>query len=214
MSGKPQRQTFGPAEVCYAAQVPRATFHSWAARRFINSDPGPGMGREREFTLLEAIRVVAMAKLNRLGVAIGVAAHCCAAINDEYADARTALVIVETVRSRHLTERSSNHQPYTTRVVPFASLDDIAQQVSIEENRLDQTGFIYLDLTKLAADTKSLLLDPLTRHRAILQPESRWGGGTGEKVQMMLPEEQDGGPPDAALVPPVKASRKKRNQPG
>jgi hypothetical protein len=68
-------KTYGPQEVCDAAGVSRATFHSWVARKYLPLPPGPGMGRERRFSASEAILVAVAAELTKLGLSIGVAAR-------------------------------------------------------------------------------------------------------------------------------------------
>ena len=68
-------ESYGPAEVSVAAGVPRPTLHSWIARKYLPLSPGPGMGRERRFTLDEVVMVAITAELSRLGLSVGAAAH-------------------------------------------------------------------------------------------------------------------------------------------
>jgi hypothetical protein len=55
-------ETFGPAEVCAAVRIPRATFHSYIARRLIHSE-SQGAGRARKFSLEQIIQIAAMGQL-------------------------------------------------------------------------------------------------------------------------------------------------------
>ena len=81
---KMDEQTYGPAEVCLAAGVARATFHSWAARNYLPLPSGPGMGRERSFTFLDAVRIAAVSQLTRLGIMVGMAGRVVGLIKEEH----------------------------------------------------------------------------------------------------------------------------------
>jgi hypothetical protein len=60
--------TYGSPDVARAAGLRRATLDTWLARRYLPLPEGPGTGRSREYTLLDAIRVAAMAHLTAVGV--------------------------------------------------------------------------------------------------------------------------------------------------
>ena len=68
-------RTWGPAEVYAAAGVPRGVAHSWIARQLIPLPPGPGMGKERRFSFLDAMCVAVVAELTKLGFVVGSASY-------------------------------------------------------------------------------------------------------------------------------------------
>lgn len=76
-----EAQMFGPAEVAHAARIPRATFHSWMARRYLPSG-SPGRGKAREFSLIDALRIGAMVQMTRVGISVAQAADFTAAIEE------------------------------------------------------------------------------------------------------------------------------------
>jgi hypothetical protein len=79
-----QNQTYGPQEVCDAAGVARATFHSWVARKYLPLPPAPGAGRERRFSVRDAVRIAVVVELTRLGVSIGIAGRISGNITDRH----------------------------------------------------------------------------------------------------------------------------------
>jgi hypothetical protein len=68
-------RTWGPTEVYAAAGVHRGVAHSWIARHLVPLPPGPGMGKERQFSLLEAVCIALIVELTRLGLTIGAASN-------------------------------------------------------------------------------------------------------------------------------------------
>jgi hypothetical protein len=157
-------KTFSPAEVAHAAGIGRATFHSWLARC---PTPGPGQGQSREFTLAEAVRISVTAELTRLGIPVTTAGACCAGIrsNDYAAGVRTLLVL----------GARAGAMP-TVDSVPASRIKDIGK-------RLDQMPCLaIIDISKIAANTKRILQDPMTRHRARMRVTAGWAGSSGETV--------------------------------
>jgi hypothetical protein len=133
------KETFGPAEVCAAAGVPRATFHSWLSRKYISDAPGPGMGRERRFTLIEAIRIAVIAELNRFGVPVGTAAGYCRRISGDYSTEPTVMIL-----GREQTMAAMD-------IVPIKQLGEIGKLIG-------QVPFLLvIDLTRIAANTQKAL---------------------------------------------------------
>jgi hypothetical protein len=194
-------EAFSPAEVAHAAGVQRLTFHSWLARKYIPDAPAPGIGRSREFTLLEAIRICAMADLNRLGIPVSTAAGYCAHISGDYAAERTVMI---------LGHKSSGRSPVRTMdIVAADQIKDVGKLLDL------MPYFAMIDLTAVAARTAQVLNDPLTRHRAELRIESAFVGATGEKVRLAVydPSAQDP-PAEPAPVPKrARPARKRRLEP-
>jgi hypothetical protein len=62
------KQTYGSADVARAAGVARPAFDSWLLGKYLPLPPGPGTGRARHYSLLDAVRVAAMSHMTFLGV--------------------------------------------------------------------------------------------------------------------------------------------------
>jgi hypothetical protein len=182
-----QETTFGPAEVCEAAGVPRATFHSWLARKYISDAPGPGAGRERRFTLIEAIRIAVIAELNRFGVPVSTAAGYCRRISGDYSTDPTVMILGR--------EQSSTAMA-AMNIVPIKQLGEIGKLIG-------QIPFLLvIDLSRIAADTKKAL----AAGRRPPHNSARVGiGGVGE---MSAKSEVIAAPADADL-PPARRKREK-----
>jgi hypothetical protein len=183
-------EAFSPAEVAHAACVQRLTFHSWLARKYIPDAPAPGIGRSREFTLIEAIRICAMADLNRLGIPVSTAAGYCAHISGEYAAERTVMILGHKSKSRAGVR--------TMDIVAVDQIKDVGKLLDL------MPYFVMIDLTAVAARTKRVLNDPMTRHRAELRIESAFVGPTGERFTIEVP--------DPSMPEPAPAPRRKRSR--
>lgn len=179
MADDTKRANYGAAEVCLAAGVPRATFHSWVARKYITQAPGPGMGVAREYTLMEAIRIAAVAELNRLGVPVSLAAGYCAHISSDYADVRTIIVLGPPRKGGRGARKS---------LIPTMNIVSFDQTRDLDKWLGQMRCLTILDLTRVAADTKRTLNDPMAGHRANVRGESAWQRDTGEKLIIALPD--------------------------
>jgi hypothetical protein len=80
---------YDSAEVCRAAGVPRSTFDAWLLRQyFLSLPPGPGTGRSRGYSLLNAVRIAAAAEITRVGISIKIAARAVGSIEDRHIEDR------------------------------------------------------------------------------------------------------------------------------
>lgn len=68
-TGEDESAIYGPAEVAHAARIPRTTFHSWIARRYLPT-PSRGRGKSRQFSLLDTLKLGVMVRLTWLGIGV------------------------------------------------------------------------------------------------------------------------------------------------
>lgn len=147
-------RTFGPAEVAAAAGVPRATFHSWLARQYFPLPPSPGAGRERRFSVTDAVRVAIVAKLIRLGVSISVAANAAKRFQAPFRkeERRQALVLTESPAGAG---DQALHGPAVSEV-SFDTFSQIGFHIAMQVPA-GSTGFYVVDVTDIAERTIRLL---------------------------------------------------------
>ena len=72
--------TWGPAAVYAAAGIHPGVAHSWIARHLVPLGPGPGMGRERQFSFMDAVLLATIVELTRLGLTVSTASHAAASL--------------------------------------------------------------------------------------------------------------------------------------
>jgi hypothetical protein len=70
----PDAALFTSTQVCLAARMSRGTFHAWIMRRYLSVPPGPGTGKVRKFSLVDAVRIAIVAELCRQGFSVSKAA--------------------------------------------------------------------------------------------------------------------------------------------
>ena len=86
---------FGIDDVAWLAGVPVTTLHSWLSRRLLTATVSPGMGRPRRFTVADAVKIVAAARLVRLGFTIHRAVTICEPIDTDYLQHCKPLLILD-----------------------------------------------------------------------------------------------------------------------
>jgi hypothetical protein len=147
------RRTFGPEAVCAAADVPRPTLHSWVSRRYLPLSPGPGMGRERQFTILDVVRIGVVSELTRLGISIGVAANAASQVGErELSGRRFALVLVPTAEDSAKAEGVRN---VPMGVADFTSFAHVADFVNLRF--ASPATFAMVDISAVAKRVTSRL---------------------------------------------------------
>jgi hypothetical protein len=163
-SPAPDSLTWGPAEVYDAAGVSRGVAHSWVARQLIPLPPGPGMGRERRFSLLDAVRIAAVAELTRLGISVSVAARGAALIGGPAAPGLDEVLKKASSFALILTPTTLPLDPATdsTRAVPlglfqYTSVEQLHSMVALRFS--GPTSFIFVDVSGVAARVRAKLLD-------------------------------------------------------
>lgn len=154
VSFMPDEQTYGPAEVCEAAGVPRATFHSWLARHYLPLPPSLGAGRERRFSIRDAVRVAIVAELNRVGVSVGVAARAAGLIFEPFTkdERRIGLLLVKSPAAQG---DEGLHGPAVMKLA-FKSLDEVMFHVALR-HAASSPSFTFLDVTDIAERTLQAL---------------------------------------------------------
>lgn len=161
MTAKPTK-TYGPAEVCYAANIPRATFHSWVSRGLLHLGRGPGMGKARQFTLIQAIRIATIARLNRLGIAVSTAADCCQGIHEDLLGMPCVLILLEPSQKNR--RSSSEMQPPEIYAVEIKHLTDTLRRFGTR-NTIPK-AFSVIDISMINLEMTTILDDPETFARA------------------------------------------------
>ncbi len=77
-------RSYSTAEVSAAAGLNRMLLDAWLLRKYLPLPPGPGTGRSRRYSRLDAVRIAVVGELVRLGLGISVAAQAA-----EFIDAAT-----------------------------------------------------------------------------------------------------------------------------
>jgi hypothetical protein len=80
---------FSTAEVCAAAGVSRVTFEGWLLRNLLDLPPGPGTGRSRHYSRLDAVRIAVVTEFTRLGIGVGFAVRAASKLTKLNADCRS-----------------------------------------------------------------------------------------------------------------------------
>jgi hypothetical protein len=150
-------RTYSSAQVCRAAGLPRPTFDTWLLRRFLPLPPGPGTGRERQYSLLDAVRIAVAAELTRQGIAIGIAGRRCALIQQPFAEPRTALLLVGSFPTG---DSAPAERGPASAVWRFGSFEDIAHALRYRFLNGPPAAFTMVDVTAVAERTRALLEDP------------------------------------------------------
>jgi hypothetical protein len=160
-------RTYGSAEVCRVVGVARPTFDAWLLRGYLPLRNGPGTGRQREFSLLDAVRIAAVAQLTYLGVtvrnasAVGLMLSEVPEIIDTPAGpGRLALVILRNPDTEHA---NSHDRGFSMMLTRFTCLADVEKAIRDRYHQGSLSGFIMLDITTIAARTRSGLENPSTR---------------------------------------------------
>lgn len=144
-------RTYTSPEVCAAAGASRPTFNTWLARRYVPLPPGPGTGRERRFTMFDAVRIAVMAELNRLGLAASVAAYAASRIEEvpgerphgPLDEPGWTLILVPA-------SRCSDHEggPIPLAMVKYESLEALHEY--IHDTFSGPASFVLLDVSAVA----------------------------------------------------------------
>ncbi len=144
-------RTYNSAEVCDAAGVPRVTFNAWLLRNYLLLPPGPGTGRSRQYSMLDAVRIAVVADLNRLGISVGVAARLSRLITEPLFVGRKFLVLAPSTQPLGDEVGKSPR----SAIVQSGSLSDVAKQVAI--NFSDPASLVTVDLYVVARRMASKL---------------------------------------------------------
>jgi hypothetical protein len=166
MDGK----AWGPAAIAAAAGVRRGVLHSWLARKYLSWTPSPGMGIERTFDILDAVRIAVVGELTRLGLTVGSAFRAAGLIQERMLvpppDRRWALIIAPPkakTEDNAAPEELDDAAPADDDAVKLGSVGlqlfqefgDIANFASRYLG--DPPAFIFMDLTRTAARVRAAL---------------------------------------------------------
>jgi hypothetical protein len=148
---------YDTAEVCRAAGLLPKTFDGWLLRRSLPLlPPGPGTGRSRCYSLLDAVRVSAVGDLVRQGLSIGVAGRMVGQIDDRSIDptaARRAVLIAGPPKHAGPDDR-------TVILCHYKTWAEIELLVNLHFGDSLPTTFTWLDVTAIAARTRAALEHP------------------------------------------------------
>ena len=151
--------TYGSAEVARAAGIKRGMFDSWLLRKYLPLPPGPGTGRARQYTLLDAVRVAAMAHLTSIGVVPGRAGSSVAAIGRVPQPGDTLILTADPASGHSLAGvvYPRADVPIENNILSFVSRIVIHDSAGAP---VRPPGHYRLDLFELAAQVQRGLQDP------------------------------------------------------
>lgn len=154
---------YNSAEVCAAAGLSRSTFDAWLLRNYIPLKPGPGTGRSRTYSLLDATRIAVVAELTRIGISVGTAGRVASNLTDQEIDPtlerRNALVLASSPGP--VAGKEDRKGPAWT-ISPFRTMADIEHMLRFRFAGGSPVGFLMLDVTAIAARTLAALENPGT----------------------------------------------------
>jgi hypothetical protein len=152
-------ETFGPEQVGRAAGMSRATLHSWIARKYLPLPPGPGMGRERRFTLAEAIVVAVTAELTKLGLSVGSASHAAAELAPLHAEGKRPRISDPPWRLviSPSSAPAGVEAPEWSRVKLLPPMTPIELDDYMREQPGDPAAFVIVDTSRIAQRTMERL---------------------------------------------------------
>jgi hypothetical protein len=158
---------YSSAEVCRAVGLSRRTFDAWLLRQYLPLPPGPGTGRLRTYSLLDAVRISVVYELSRLGINAGTAARFSGLIADSSiapaTTRRTALILVP-----GLGQDGAEPRAPAVAVYRFESWKDIESALRKDFVDGPPAGFVMLDVTTIVDRTRAALNDlPATSIRRI-----------------------------------------------
>jgi hypothetical protein len=158
------RRSYSSADVCRAVGLPRPTFDAWLLRQYLPLPEGPGTGRARTYSLLDAVRIAAAYELTRIGISVGFAGRAIGNISDSSLDPpdghRTALVLASPPSPRDGGDRKGP----TVVVCPFKGMADIEFRLRHNFVGGPPVGFTMIDVTAIADRTQAELEDPEREH--------------------------------------------------
>jgi hypothetical protein len=154
-------ESYSSNQVCDAIGLRRTTLDAWVLRRYLPLADGPGTGKERRFSLVEAIMVATTFELTRLGLSVADAAHSSFVIDRFAADGFKVpiqedgwlLVVGQAPRSKPIeTEAPTIRRQDVIRVKPPGELwPHIRKAVG------DPSAVAFADLSRIARDTAERL---------------------------------------------------------
>ena len=157
---------------------------SWLLRGVVPSVPKAGRGAARRFQFVDAVRIAAIAVIERHGLPVGEAGRLLASVDDAFVkaiegpDQPMVLLLARSAAS----------------IIPRIGMIRMWQGL---ERGLDFPNVhTAVDLTKLAADVRTALERP-----AVVW---RWEGGSGEHVTVLIED------PPADQLPPDQQRKKRR----
>jgi hypothetical protein len=157
MAGEAVSDGYSSSAVCAAIDVPRTTFDAWVLRGYLHLSPGPGTGRARMLTALDAVRLATVAQLNRLGITISVAgrasrrveAHMLAPTDDD----RKWMLILAPAKGPAVDNDDAH--PGSTIAGQFKNLSDVEFATNLHFS--DPAAFIVVDITRITERTIAAL---------------------------------------------------------
>jgi hypothetical protein len=152
-------ETFGSAEVARAAGLRRNTLDTWLARRYLPLPAGPGTGRARTYTLLDAVRAAAMVHLTSIGVTPARAGQATTAIGRVPMPGDTLIITADPISSTSLAACLDAGIGGPTE----ADIQAVGCHIVISDsdgNRLRPPGRYQLDLFAVAEQVRRGLRDP------------------------------------------------------
>lgn len=154
-------EAFSSAQVCRASGLSRGTFDAWMLRRYMPVEPGPGTGRVREFSILDAVRIALAAELTRLGVSVSIASRMSGFVQDRHLtplNKKGWVLLLASSSSVH-SKDAENRGPGHT-LIKFDGLADIQRALHGMTPGTSPASFVMVDVTAVADRTRAALADP------------------------------------------------------
>jgi hypothetical protein len=156
MSRKAVSEGYSSSAVCEALGLPRTTFDAWMLRGYLPLPAGPGTGRARALSLLDAVRIGTIAQLHRLGIPLSLAGGATRLVQEHVLkphrhDAKWMMVIAPTsaqLASDTETQLEGGGMQLGPKLVgPYSSPVELADHV--RELLFDPMAYVVVDLTAI-----------------------------------------------------------------
>jgi MerR HTH family regulatory protein len=142
--------------ICRATGLSQHTFDAWLLRGILPLPPGPGTGRSRDYSALDAVRIGVAVEMTRAGISPSAAARICGNIHLPLFQPRTALLLVGTAPIK----ADSAERTPAWAIVRFASFTEIADTLRMNFVGGPPPTFTMMDVTAVAERVLARLADP------------------------------------------------------
>jgi hypothetical protein len=164
MSRKAVSEGYSSSAVCVALGLPRTTFDAWMLRGYLPLPAGPGTGRARALSLLDAARIGTIVQLNRLGIPLSLAGGATRLVEERvlkpYQPGTKWMMAIAPGSAQPASDTETQRKGDIVRlgpklVGPYSSLDELGR--SVKELLFDPDTYVVVDLTAIVHRVESSL---------------------------------------------------------